>query len=136
MIMTTATHDTFADLDAGTPQLFIWVSRALPVILLAQFFFAGQALFAGAAWDAHIAIGGLAALPILFMLGYALGMKRLRGFGWWAGALTILYVIQVVLAAGSDSWLQVHPLNAALLLTASIVFSFKVERRRAASNSA
>lgn len=131
--MTTATHDTLVDLEAGTPRLFIWAARVLPIVLLAQFYIAGQALFAGATWDLHIAFGGLAALPILIMFGYALAIERLRGFGWWAGVLTMLYIVQVVLAAAGDSWLQFHPLNAALMLTVSLVFAYKVARRNAAS---
>jgi hypothetical protein len=59
-------------------------------------------------------------------------VARLRGFGWWAGVITILYALQLVLASSGSGALAIHPFNASLLLTASLIFLFKVERRRSA----
>ncbi|MFC6490284.1 DUF6220 domain-containing protein [Nitratireductor sp. GCM10026969] len=80
----------------------------------------------------HAAIGVLFAIPALTLVGGALLVSRLRGFGWWAGLVFLLYLVQVVLAAGSEPLpLSFHPFNGALLLTASLVLLAKVERRRA-----
>lgn len=59
-------------------------------------------------------------------------MRRLRGFGWWAGVIGLLYALQLALASFGPGTLALHPFNAALLLTASLIFLFKVERRRSA----
>ena len=110
--MTKTTHDTLAELRLGTPAPFIAAAFSLPALLALQFLLAGQALFAGLPWDLHGAFGGVIAIPVFTLLWCSLIVRRLRGFGWWAGAL--------------------HPFNAALLLTASLIVLFKVERRRSA----
>lgn len=131
--MTTKMHDTFVDLEHGTPGWFTWSARLLPVGLLAQFLSAGTALFQnGGLWGVHAAMGVLLAIPALALAGGVLLVSRLRGFGWWAGLVFLLYLVQVVLAAGSEPLLlSFHPFNGALLLTASLVLLAKVERRRA-----
>ncbi|PWK59676.1 DUF6220 domain-containing protein [Roseicyclus mahoneyensis] len=131
--MTKATHDTLADLDLGTPAPFTAAAFALPALLACQFLLAGQSLFAGLPWDLHGALGGLIAIPVFTLLGYSLAMRRLRGFGWWAGVIGLLYALQLALASFGPGALALHPFNAALLLTASLIFLLKVERRRAAS---
>lgn len=125
-------HDTFTDLGAGTPVWFTLAARALPLGLLAQFLSAGVALFRdGEVWLLHAAVGGALSLPVLGLAGGALFVRRLRGFGWWAGLTLVLYLVQVALAAGANpSLLSLHPFNASLLLTASLVLLAKVERRR------
>lgn len=128
--MTDLTHDTFANLESGTPVLFTAAGFALPLGLGAQFLLAGQALFGGNSWDLHIATGAMVAVPVFLLLGHAIFVRRLRGFAWWAGAVAVLYLVQIALAAGGPGSLVFHPLNAALLLVASIVLLFKVERRR------
>lgn len=125
-------HDTLADLGLGTPLPFTVAAYSLPALLALQFLLAGQSLFAGLPWDLHGAIGGAIAIPVLTLLGYSLAVPRLRGFGWWAGVLAILYSVQLALASSGPGALALHPFNAALLLTASLVFVFKVERRRSA----
>lgn len=129
----TKTHDTFADLGAGTPLWFTMAARALPIGLLAQFLSAGTALFRDAElWGLHGAIGGALAVPVLALAGGAVAAPRLRGFGWWAGLTLVLYLLQVALAAGGAPLpLSLHPLNAALLLSTSLILLAKVERRRA-----
>lgn len=131
--MTNKMHDTFVDLERGTPGWFTWSARLLPVGLLAQFLSAGTALFQnGELWGVHAAIGVLLVIPALALVGGAVLLSRLRGFGWWAGLVFLLYLVQVVLAAGSEPLpLSFHPFNGALLLTASLVLLAKVERRRA-----
>ncbi|MCA1951835.1 MAG: DUF6220 domain-containing protein [Hyphomicrobiales bacterium] len=129
--MTDLSHDTLQDLDRGTPALYLWSSRALPVTLGAQFLLAGQALYGGLPWRLHEAVGSLAVLPVLVLAVGAAAIRHLRGFGWWAGLIAVLYVLQIVLATAGPSALAFHPFNAALLLTASLVLLFKVERRRA-----
>jgi Family of unknown function (DUF6220) len=126
------THDTLANVGLGTPAPFIAAAYSLPALLALQFLLAGQALFGGLSWDLHGALGGAIAVPVFTLLLYSLSVPRLRGFGWWAGVLAVLYVLQLVLASSGLGALAIHPFNAALLLTASLVFLFKVERRRSA----
>ena len=124
-------HDTLHDLEHGTPALFLWSARALPALIGAQFFLAGQALFGGMSWDLHGLVGGIIGLPVLVLAGGAVAFARLRGFGWWAGLTLILYLAQVVLAVADGGALALHPFNGALLLTSALVLLAKVERRRA-----
>lgn len=129
--MTKLTHDTLHDLERGTPALYLWSARVLPVAISLQFLLAGQALYGGLAWGAHAAVGGLVSLPV-FALGIgAAAIGRLRGFGWWAGLIVVLYLVQVALGAGGPPAIAYHPFNGTLLLIASIVLLLKVERRRA-----
>ncbi len=80
----------------------------------------------------HEAVGGALSLPVLALLGGALTLRRLNGFGWWAGLTLVLYLTQIALAAGDNPLsLSFHPLNGALLQTASLTLLAKVERRRA-----
>jgi hypothetical protein len=130
--MTKPTHDTLHDLGHGTPAPFIAATYSLPALLALQFLVAGQALFGGLSWDLHGAVGGAIAIPVFTLLCYSLAVPRLRGFGWWAGVLAILYILQLVLASSGPGALAIHPFNAALLLSASLVFLLKVERRRSA----
>ncbi len=130
--MSKPTHDTLADLGLGTPAPFIAAAYSLPALLAFQFLLAGQALFAGLSWDLHGALGGFTAIPVFTLLCYSLAVPRLRGFGWWAGLLAILYGVQLALASSGPGALALHSFNAALLLTASLIFLFKVERRRTA----
>lgn len=129
--MTNSSHDTLADLDRGTPAVFVIAARGLPVLIGAQFLLAGQALYAGQSWSSHSLVGLVAGLPVLVIAGSAMGVARLRGYAWWAGAVLTLYILQIVLAVSGPAMLAFHPFNAALLLTASLVVLFKVERRRA-----
>lgn len=130
--MRKSTHDTLADLGLGTPAPFTAAAFSLPALLALQFLLAGQALFGGLPWDLHGALGGAIAIPVFTLFCYSLAMPRLRGFGWWAGVLTFLYAVQLALASSGPGALALHPFNAALLLAASLVFLFKVERRRSA----
>lgn len=131
--MANKVHDTFFDLEHGTPVWFSWAARLLPVGLLAQFLSAGTALFQNdELWGVHTAVGVLLVIPVLALIGGAVIVARLRGFGWWASLIFLLYLVQVVLAVGSEPFrLSLHPFNGALLLTASLVLLAKVERRRA-----
>ncbi|MES2145924.1 MAG: DUF6220 domain-containing protein, partial [Pseudomonadota bacterium] len=119
-------HDTLADLGRGTPAPFTTAAFSLPALLAIQFLLAGQALFGGLPWDLHGALGGAIAIPVFMLLCYALAVRRLRGFAWWAAVLAILYGVQLALASSGPDALAIHPFNAALLLTASLVFLFKV----------
>ena len=126
-------HDTFNDLHLGTPFWFTLLARLLPVALFAQFVTAGLGLFLDTQLiGLHMALGFILALPPLGLLAGALMVSRLRGFGWWAGTLLLLYLVQIALAAGGNPLpMSLHPANGALLLAASLVLLFKVERRRA-----
>ena len=130
--MSKATHDTLTDLGKGTPALFSISAFGLPPLLVVQFLLAGQALFGGLPWSLHGALGGLIGIPVLILLFYSLAVSRLRGFGWWAGLIGILYALQLVLASSGAGALAIHPFNAALLLSASLIFLLKVDRRRSA----
>ena len=78
--MTASKHEAFVALDRGTPALFVWSARLLPVALVGQFFLAGQSLFAGLPWSIHGMLGGLAAVPILIMATMACVSGYLRRF--------------------------------------------------------
>jgi len=126
-------HDTFIDLHLGTPVWFTLLARLLPVALFVQFVTAGLGLFLDTQLiGLHMTLGFILALPPLGLLTGALMVRRLRGFGWWAGVVFLLYLVQVALAAGGNPLpMSLHPANGALLLAASLVLLFKVERRRA-----
>ncbi|KND16127.1 hypothetical protein ADZ37_24830 [Pannonibacter phragmitetus] len=128
--MTRLSHDTLQHLGRGTPAVYLWSARLLPVMIAGQFLLAGQALFGGHSWEMHGTLGGLAALPVIVLAAGATAFRHLRGFGWWAALVAGLYILQVLLGAGGPAALAFHPFNAALLLTASLILLFKVERRR------
>lgn len=132
------THDTLVDLHAGTPLWFTALAWLLPAGLLGQFLTAGLGLFLDPALiGAHAAIGTALSLPLVALLAGSLLVRRLRGFAWWTGLATVLYSIQVALAAGGSAVpLSLHPANGALLLCASLVLAAKVERRRARPSTA
>jgi hypothetical protein len=132
------THDTFADLHLGTPGWFTVLAWLMPLGLFAQFASAGLGLFLNPDLiGLHASMGFTLSLPAAGLLAGALVVRRLRGFGWWAGLVVALYIAQVSLAAtGAPLPLSLHPANAALLLTASLVLLAKVERRRAQHKSA
>jgi len=129
------THDTFRDLHLGTPSWFTFCARLLPMGLLGQFLSAGIALFHNNhLWGFHAALGWFLLVPITMLFGGTIFVRWLRGFGWWAGLLFLLYLAQVALAASEMLLLlSLHPLNGAILLATSGVFLLKVERRRAAA---
>ncbi|MBX9452466.1 MAG: hypothetical protein KL801_11615 [Mesorhizobium sp.] len=132
------THDTFADLNLGTPGWFTVLAWLMPLGLFAQFASAGLGLFLNPDLiGLHASMGFTLSLPTAGLLAGALVVRRLRSFGWWAGLVVALYIAQVSLAAtGAPLPLSLHPANAALLLTASLVLLAKVERRRAQHKSA
>ena len=132
------THDTFADLNLETPGWFTVLAWLMPLGLFAQFASAGLGLFLNPNLiGLHASMGFTLSLPAAGLLAGALVVRRLRGFGWWAGLVFALYIAQVSLAAtGAPLPLSLHPANAALLLTASLVLLAKVERRRAQHKSA
>lgn len=129
--MAQSMHDTLLDVGRGTPGLFTAAAFSLPPLLGLQFLLAGLSLFVGLPWDLHGALGGLIAVPVLALLCFSLVVPRLRGFGWWAGVLTLLYALQLALTAFGAAALAFHPFNGSLLLTASLVLLLKAERRRA-----
>lgn len=132
------THDTFIDLHLGTPRWFRFLACSLPIGIFVQFLSAGFGLFLNAdLLSLHGAIGIALSLPTIGLLAGAILIRHLRGFGWWAGVVMLLYLIQVGLAAGGVPLpLSLHPANAALLLTASMILLFKVERRHAQPSTA
>lgn len=128
----TKTHDTLVDLHLGTPRWFTLCAWLVPLGLLGQFLTAGVALFQESSfWETHAAFGGALSVPIIMLFGGSLAIRRLRGFGWWAGLLFLLYLVQVSLAVGGSPLpLSLHPLNGAILFASSLVLVLKVERRR------
>ena len=127
-------HDTLTDLHHGTPAWFVWSARLLPVGILSQFLSAGLGLFQNPAMlGLHGGVGSSLSALALALLAGSLAIRRLRGLVWWAAAVTILYTVQIGLAAGGNPLpLAFHPVNGALLLVASLVLVTKIERRRAA----
>jgi hypothetical protein len=127
------THDTLIDLHLGTPGWFTVCAWLFPLGLFGQFLIAGIALFQESSfWATHAALGGGLSVPVIMLIGGT----RLRGFGWWAGLLVLLYLVQVSLAAGGLPLpLSLHPLNGAVLLAASVILLLEVERRRSARSA-
>lgn len=83
------THDTFREIERGTPLWFTACGWLVPAGVTAQFLLAGQALYGGAGFGLHAMLGSVLALPVLALLLGALLVRRLRGFAWWAGILAI-----------------------------------------------
>ncbi|MET1755755.1 DUF6220 domain-containing protein [Novosphingobium sp. RD2P27] len=124
-------HDTLRDLHRGTPLWFTTSGWLVPAGVLAQFLLAGQALYGNTGFGVHAVLGTLLVLPVLALLLGPLLVSRLRGFGWWAGILAVLMLVQFVLAAGNAKpFLAYHPANGALVLATSLVLLVKIERRR------
>lgn len=126
-------HDTLVDLAGGTPLWFVLSTRALPLSLLGQFLSAGLALFSDwGLWDIHRGTGAVVGTMVTLLAVGTVRVQRLRGFGWWARSVALLYIVQAALAAGNaPPLLALHPVNGALLLAASTVLATKVERRLA-----
>lgn len=133
--MRQSADDTLADLGRGIPSLFIVMAFGLPPLIGVQFLVAGQALFGGLPWGIHSGLGGIIGLDLFALFGYSLAVRRLGGFGWWAGVQTLLYGLQLTLASSGPAALAFHPFNAAVLLTASLIFLCKVQRRRTARSA-
>lgn len=131
------THDTLTGLRLGTPLWFTAAAWLLPVGLFGQFASAGFGLFLDPdLLGLHRALGTALSLPVIGLAGGAILIRRLRGFGWWAGVVLALYLVQIALAAGAvPVLLSFHPANGALLLAASLVLLAKVERRRARASA-
>jgi len=130
-------HDTLTDLHLGTPPWFFLSAWLLPLGILSQFLSAGAALFIAVwDWQMHKAIGGVLSLPIMILCAGVFAVPRLRGFNWWVGLVSTLYIVQFALAAGANPLpLAFHPFNGTLLLMASLVLLVKVERRARKSNT-
>jgi len=129
----TKIHDTLKGLELKTPRWFALSARLLPLGILAQFLTAGMALFSDVLdWQLHKATGAVLSLPIILLLIGGFSIPRLRGFNWWIILILLLYILQVILAStGTLLALAFHPLNGALLLTASLVLVVKIDRRLA-----
>ncbi len=130
-------HDTLTGLRLGTPAWFTALAWLLPLGLFGQFASAGLGLFLDPnLLGLHGALGAALSLPVLGLVAGAALIRRLHGFGWWAWTLLALYLVQVGLAAGRvPALLSLHPANGALLLSASLVFLAKLERRRAGTGA-
>jgi hypothetical protein len=131
--MPAPTHDTFRRLDLGTPVFFTLTARFLPGLLAIQFLLVGQPLSGNLLGDIHDLIDNVVAFQVLVIAGYALFVSRLRGFGWWACVIVLTYLAQFALPASGPVALVFQTFNAALLLSASLVLLFKIERRRTRS---
>ncbi|WP_460080087.1 DUF6220 domain-containing protein [Roseibium sp. LAB1] len=124
-------HNTFEHLGAGIPWWYSFSARALPVGILGQYLTAGLALFRdGELWGLHAASGLVLTGFVGTLTGGSLLVARLGALGWWAGLTGMLYLIQILLSAGSrPELLAFHPFNGALLLMVSLVLLVKIEQR-------
>lgn len=124
-------HDRAARI---APRYFVHAARTIPLLILAQFLLAGLSLFHDAAiWEWHGIVGSLLIIPIVVILAGALATARVRPLRWWAIAVAVLYVLQIVFIVagqniGSGVLQALHPFNAGLLLAASLVVVAKIER--------
>lgn len=114
------------------PAWFVWLARLLPVGILGQFVSAGLGLFMdGAMLDLHATTGFVLSLPVLALLAGTFVLPSLRFLVLWMAPVLVLYVVQIMLAAGGGGLpLALHPANGALLLTAGLAFAAKVEAAR------
>ena len=100
-------------------RLYLWSAWAFLASVVAQVFFIGLQLFAGAAKELHMGFGYLVLLLSLvvvvaaFLAGTPTRSKR------WAGALFGVTLLQVILAglaySGPNPLAALHPVNALLV---------------------
>ena len=102
----------------------------MPVGVLAQFVSAGVGLFAAPdAIGMHAGLGIALSVPALALAGGALAAARLRRLARPAGAVLVLYLVQVGLAgSGAPIPLSLHPANGALLFGASLLHLARTQR--------
>ena len=114
------------------PRWYPLLAWFFPCSVLGQFLIAGGALFRSAdLWGIHAIIGGALFFPASALLVGTLYAPQLRTLRGWAGLTFFLYLVQVVLGAGSKPLLlSAHPFNGALMLGASLALLAKVEHLR------
>lgn len=80
------TDDAVTDLHFGTPRWFSFLAELLSIGIFSQFLSAGLGLFLNPGLlELHGGIGITLSVPMIALLAGALLVRRLRGFGWWAG---------------------------------------------------
>jgi hypothetical protein len=114
-------------LTTGVRYVLLVVAWLFAVGVVVQIFLAGLSLFESAEyWPDHVEMGhaiGILAylLPILALLG-RVGWPR---FGQ-AVAVTVLYIVQIILPTLDAGWVAaLHPLNAFLVLGAAVSLGFR-----------
>lgn len=112
------------------PGWVIWTAWIVVIGLLGQFLLAGLALFTVfAGWGAHRALGMALLLPILTVLVTSFWTQAARPLRWWGLVLSVLYLVQVMLAAVELEGVKaLHVFNAPLVLLAATVLLVKIER--------
>lgn len=112
------------------PLPFALTAWSVPVLIGAQLFLVGLATFGDAgAWQAHKAIGGGLAIPLLALLAWSCG-TRLRRFRGLALLLFGLYCLQFVWLIGgrelgSGAIQALHAANALLLTAVSLLLALR-----------
>jgi len=120
------------------PLPFALTAWSVPLLIGAQLFLVGLATFGDAgAWQAHKAIGGGLAIPLLALLAWSCG-TRLRRFRGLAVLLFGLYCLQFAWLIGgrelgSGAIQALHAANALLLTAVSLLLALR--SRPAASTS-
>ncbi|WP_207482072.1 DUF6220 domain-containing protein [Arenibaculum pallidiluteum] len=118
---------------------FAVLAAVVPVLIALQLFLVGLAVFSdAAAWDAHRAVGGTIALPVLALAVAATVVPGLRRFRSLALALLGLYAMQFVWLiagreAGSGAVQSLHAANAMALAVTGLALARRCTpaRRRA-----
>lgn len=124
--------DQIAASQHRTPLWFVAFAWLVPAGVLGQFLSAGLGLFLDPTLlGLHGAVGFSLSLPAIGVAAGAFMVPHLRRLAPWAATVMLLYLVQVGLAAGGAALpMALHPLNAALLLTASLMLAARVQQRR------
>ena len=107
----------------GPPAWFLACGWMVPAGVFAQFVSAGLGLFLDAQMlGAHAAVGISLSLPLTGLLAGSVMIPRLRGLLRWTVLATVIYGVQIMLAAGAvPALMALHPANGALLLATSLI---------------
>jgi len=106
---------------------FRLLALGLPVLILAQVYLAGLAIFSdGALWAIHGAVGGAIGVPIIALALMALLSPPLRRHRMLAILLFGLYLLQfvfIIAGEGMGYMLALHPANAVAITMAAVLLA-------------
>ncbi|WP_105426970.1 DUF6220 domain-containing protein [Neorhizobium tomejilense] len=118
------------DVPAGRtllPATFRMLALAIPALIGGQVFLAGLAIFSDSSlWDTHGAFGGMLALPVLGLVGFAFLRPELSSYRASVLLLLGLYGLQFVFVIAGEGigFVQaLHPANAIAITVVSVLLA-------------
>lgn len=106
---------------------FLLLALGLPVLILAQVYLAGLAIFSdGALWGMHGAVGGAIGVPIIalaLMAWLSAPHRRHRMLTTLLFGLYILQFIFIIAGEGMGFMLALHPANAIAITVAAVLLA-------------